>query len=197
MHKNSAIFGTIDNDFIWAKSGSDVVRAGSGNDIVFGRAGKDELFGEAGNDTLYGGNQVDHLEGGPGNDLLCGGNGDDLFFFYSGQDTFVGGSGHDYFMMNGSTTSGNSITVEDFKLGEDWLHNTDYFGLTSVSSINGGCDTQLVFSDILHEDNPGSPVSIVLAGVSLSEIHDYLAPINGGTDLLPLFKSHLEIPWNF
>ncbi|WP_207485646.1 calcium-binding protein [Arenibaculum pallidiluteum] len=195
--KSETIYGTDGNDVIRAGGGDDNVYAGMGDDVLLGGTGKDRLFGEEGNDTLRGGSTADHLDGGLGDDRLCGGSGDDLLYFYSGHDVVTGGSGQDYFMINGirPQTPGSTLTITDYEMGEDWLYITDYLEVTGVNSINNGHDTEFVVSDTLHDDNPGSPYSMILRGVSVGEIQEYLEPINGGTSLAPLFTNMFDIPW--
>lgn len=165
------------------------------NNALTGNSGNNVVNGGAGNDTLAGGAGNDHLDGGTGNDRLLGGAGDDLLMYYSGNDTMIGGGGRDIFMVNGVTTPGCTVTVDDFQLGEDRLYRTDYLSISSVTAVNGGRDTRFVYEDFLHDPGGAPPVSVVLAGVTMGEIQDYLAPINGGTSYAPLFIDRRDVPW--
>jgi Ca2+-binding RTX toxin-like protein len=100
----TAIYGTINNDYLVGTSGLDVIFGYGGHDRLLGRSAKDELrggsghdrlFGESGNDALYGELGNDTLDGGDGDDHLDGGDGDDLMTGGAGTDTFYGGAGDD------------------------------------------------------------------------------------------------------
>ena len=165
------------------------------NNVLTGNGGENRINAGGGNDTLHGGGGIDRLDGGDGSDRLFGGDGDDVLLYYSGNDTMTGGQGRDIFMVNGARTANSTVTVTDFTLGEDWLYRTDYLDIASVTAVNGGRDTRLVYTDTLHSPDGAPPVAVLLSGVSVGEIQEYLGPINGGASLEPLFIDRFSVPW--
>lgn len=93
------LFGTSDDDFIFAFGRDDLLKGGAGKDWLFGGSGNDGLKGGAGKDVLYGGRGNDDLNGGAGNDMLYGGKGDDRLEGGKGNDRLTGGEGVDTFVF--------------------------------------------------------------------------------------------------
>ncbi|WP_370318067.1 Calx-beta domain-containing protein [Pusillimonas sp. NJUB218] len=109
--------------------------AGNGDDVLRGTASDDTLQGLGGNDQLFGGNGSDTLLGGAGNDVLTGG---------MGADVLTGGAGADRFHYESPTEGMDSIL--DFEAGVDAItfNPSNFGGLTSLSSISQGYDTDVL-----------------------------------------------------
>jgi Ca2+-binding RTX toxin-like protein len=150
------------NDIIITGRGRDLLKGGAGNDMLDGAGGNDRLFGQEGNDTLKGGLGVDLLFGGLGNDTLTGAKGKDVLVGGEGDDVMTGGRHADTFEFNGAVDEGLD-TITDFRNGVDLIrvHNESFNDL-SITSANGGNDTQITFV---------SGTVITLEGVAVGTIH--------------------------
>jgi Ca2+-binding RTX toxin-like protein len=85
--------------------GTAALGGGSGDDVLTGSDTGDSLGGSDGNDRLIGAKGVDDLSGDAGNDELVWNNGDN-------SDGIDGGAGNDVTEVNGSSTLGNTFTIE-------------------------------------------------------------------------------------
>ncbi len=149
-------------DIIVTGRGRDLLKGGGGNDVLEGGGGNDRLFGQADNDTLKGGFGADRMFGGAGNDILIGSKGKDVFFGGLDDDVMTGGRHADVFVFNGALDEGLD-TITDFKNGVDLIRvSNESFNDLSITSVNGGADTQIAFV---------SGTVITLEGVSASTIH--------------------------
>lgn len=162
------------------------------NNVLTGNSGRNLMRGGDGDDTLYGGAGDDQLQGGLGNDRLFGGDGVDRLDFQGGHDTVTGGAGQDFFCTTIVRDPDNLLVITDFQLGVDRLYHPDNYD-TTYAEANGGRDTLLTYTD-WHDDGPLvlPTTNVVLQGVTLGEIRDYLAR---STTPEPLFVGHTALPY--
>lgn len=157
------IWGSSNNDRIYALGGNDYVYGQGGNDKLYGGADADYLSGASGNDTLYGDAGADNLSGGSGDDTMYGGDGNDSVSEESGtnsiygelgDDTLYGGSDQDYIEGGAGSDwvdggSGNDTlhggTENDYIYGQ--LGNDTAYGGEGNDDIRGQGGADLLYGD--------------------------------------------------
>ena len=161
----SLVVGSFGDDILLGNQQKNITRqdillGADGKDKIYGKAGRDILKGEYGNDTLKGGRGSDKLFGGYGNDLIIGGHGNDRIFGQEGNDTLIGGANTDYFVFKKG--DGND-TIIDFDLGTDHIKiNKGANNLEKLGFVQDDLDVLVYFSN----------VTILVKGISISELHD-------------------------
>ncbi|MBL8674652.1 MAG: FG-GAP repeat protein, partial [Rhodospirillales bacterium] len=153
------ISGNALDNLIQGNDAANTLLGGDGNDLLYGYDGVDSLAGQNGLDTLFGGNGDDFLSGGASADWLVAGAGNDSLDGGTGADTLRGGDGDDWLDVGAGDGAADTIgfgpgagtdTVNGFGHGQDRIevigHGTS-FGALSISSINGGADSQIVLPD--------------------------------------------------
>ncbi|MBG53991.1 MAG: hypothetical protein CML99_16490 [Rhodobiaceae bacterium] len=153
--------GSASSSTLYGSSNNDVMYAGAGNDTLNGGNGSDTLFGGTGNDVLNGGSGGDVLVGGAGNDILNGGNGDDILFGGAGDDTLKGDDGSDLFIFQtgnddhdtiiGGSGGGWTDTIQLQANGGGYL-DMDW----TLSLDSGSIDTSGLGSYDLTDDASGT-----------------------------------------
>jgi Ca2+-binding RTX toxin-like protein len=151
---NDTLHGEAGKDEIEGGEGNDILRGGVGSDTIDGGDGADKLWGGDGGDLLIGYNN-DRLHGEAGNDYLVlynyskawGGAGSDSLYLQSdggvlyGQDgddwidvwtdaryaTVSGGAGRDNIDIRSFDDHAQTVTVLDFRAGEDELNLTQLY----------------------------------------------------------------------
>jgi Ca2+-binding RTX toxin-like protein len=134
------------NDF--NEPGPDTVHAGPGNDEVWGTRQDDNLFADAGDDVVYPQGGADTAHGGPGHDAFddvtflkdadhfLGEGGPDQIFGGGGADTLDGGGGKDYIDGQGGADLVLGRAGNDGIFGS--AGNDNLFGHTGNDFIRGG-----------------------------------------------------------
>ena len=132
---------------------------------IWGSEGGDIFYSGSGGGTILGNNGDDLLHGGTGSDSLNGGDGNDVIFGGFGLDSLKGGMGADLFLIEKGT---NSVLIEDFELGIDfiditrWLENSS----TSMPTITL-TPTSLLVTDGQRALNITMPTDVLLKLQSL------------------------------
>ncbi|NJK36521.1 MAG: calcium-binding protein [Oscillatoriales cyanobacterium RM2_1_1] len=138
---SDSLVGTLNDDFIYGRSGNDTVSSFTGNDFLNGEFGNDLLFsgqgddigiGDIGNDTIFGDVGLDSVYGGGGSDVLFGNIDNDTVFGDQNDDTLYGGAGDD--ILSGG--SGSDVILGD--RGDDTITGISRrgAGVTLISDFN-------------------------------------------------------------
>lgn len=152
-----SLYGSDDQETIFARGGADRIYASGGDDVIFAGAGKDIVYGGDGDDVAFGGTGNDKVYGGNGGDVLSGGAGKDHVYGGEGNDVLAGNAGDDY--LNGG--AGNDVLTDG--LGDDIVYAGSgddivvYKAAGTIGGTNGqdedvffggsGTDTLLIVSD--------------------------------------------------
>lgn len=142
---NDTLYGDVGQDVLYGGDHNDGLDGGGGNDVLWGGNGDDFLVGY-GNDRLYGEAGSDNMVlytysrawGGAGNDwltlagaggVLNGGDGLDMLFTdtETRYGTISGGAGADTIDVRSFDDHDQTITVTDFRAGEDDLNLTQMY----------------------------------------------------------------------
>jgi uncharacterized surface protein with fasciclin (FAS1) repeats len=166
---SNRIAGLAGNDVLVGGAEQDIILGGLGDDIVLGNGGSDILSGEGGRDILFGGAADDIIDGGSGKDTIFGNGGSDRIFggagcddiFASGDGSVLdGGMGNDTLWVNGSA----STVILRATNGTDTLNGFE-LGQTKLGLSDG-----LKFSDLSFEQGQGSSSSILSGGEVLAKV---------------------------
>ena len=133
-----------EDDLLFGSPNDDFLFAGEGKDIVVGLSGRDLIFGEGGDDFLIGGADNDVVDGGTGNDLIFG---DDSRTapINGGADVIRGGDGLDVVFAGGNNDTVFGDNDDDVIYGEDG--NDILSGGNGSDLLNGGEGSDRLFGD--------------------------------------------------
>jgi uncharacterized surface protein with fasciclin (FAS1) repeats len=166
---SNRIAGLAGNDVLVGGAAQDIILAGLGDDIVLGNGGSDILSGEGGRDTIFGSDADDIIDGGSGKDTLFGNGGSDRIFggagcddiFASGDGSMIdGGMGKDTLWVNGSASTVILRAAND----------TDTLNGFELGQTKFGLSDGLKFSDLSFEQGQGASSSILSGGEVLAKV---------------------------